>query len=238
MQVDLLSGSDASERSPPVRNRRPAHESAVFDRVEFVPLAASQSSDVAFVVAVSGCQLPAWRQDLYRVENELRADGFDAVAIKDAMTLTEMRMELMRGNGSFEELDETQKSVLARPWFDYVHYCDRKRFESGRRTVGYDPAPAWAKVSCPVLAIFGDKDRSCPVEPSAEIIRTVADKAGNNDVTVRIIANASHNLTVARTGGRKEAAERLRARPAGSDPEFAPGFVDAMSGWMAARFSR
>ncbi len=36
------------------------------------PLAAAQSSDVAFVIDVSGCQLIGWDQELYRVEHELR----------------------------------------------------------------------------------------------------------------------------------------------------------------------
>src|SRR5207253_9114088 len=89
------------------------------------PLAASQSSDVAFVIAVSGCQLPAWQQDPYRVEAELRADKFNDAAVADALEIARLRMELMRGAGPFEELDENQKLLMGRPWFEYVHYCDK-----------------------------------------------------------------------------------------------------------------
>lgn len=49
------------------------------------PLVASRSADVAFLIEVSGCQTPAWQQDLYRVEAELRADGFDEADVAEAV---------------------------------------------------------------------------------------------------------------------------------------------------------
>src|SRR5207253_3103596 len=58
------------------------------------PLAASESSDVAFVIEVSGHQLPAWQQDLYRVEAELKADGFSKADIANALEISKLRMEL------------------------------------------------------------------------------------------------------------------------------------------------
>jgi alpha-beta hydrolase superfamily lysophospholipase len=49
-----------------------------------VPLAASLSNQVAFVIQVSGWQGPAWRQDPVRVEAELQAAGFSAAEVKEA----------------------------------------------------------------------------------------------------------------------------------------------------------
>jgi pimeloyl-ACP methyl ester carboxylesterase len=198
------------------------------------PLAASQSNDIAFVIAVSGCQTPAWKQDLYRVEAELRADGFNSTHMKEAVEFAETRMDLMRSGGLFEELDENQRGLLGRPWFEYVQYCDRKRFESGKRMVNFDPAPHWEMVHCPVLAVFGDKDTSCHVEPSVAVIRQGLEKAGNRDLTVKVFANASHRLTAAQTGGRKEAEQQAKSRRAGAAPDFVPGYVTTMADWLAA----
>jgi dienelactone hydrolase len=200
------------------------------------PLAAASSADVAFLIEVSGCQTVAWKQDLYRVEAELRADGFPEAEVAEAAALARRRMDLIRGAGPFEDLDEAQAKVRDRSWFEYVHYCDRKRFQSGTLTVAFDPGPFWEKVGCPVLAVFGEKDTSCPVADSVAVVRRGLEKAGNRDVTVKVFARADHGITVSETGGRKEARERQRSRPAGAEPEFAPGYLDTLSGWLTQRF--
>jgi pimeloyl-ACP methyl ester carboxylesterase len=170
------------------------------------------------------------------VEAELRADGFPDAEVAEAVALACRRMDLIRRAGPFEELDEAQKKVRDRPWFEYVRYCDRKRFQSGTITVAYDPGPSWEKVRCPVLAVFGEKDTSCPVADSVAVLRRGLEMAGNRDVTVKVFPRADHGITVSQTGGRKEARERKRSRPAGAEPEFAPGYLDTMSGWLTQRF--
>jgi pimeloyl-ACP methyl ester carboxylesterase len=201
------------------------------------PLAASESADIAFVIEVSGHQLPTWQQDLYRVEAELKADGFSKADIAKALEIARLRMDLIRGSGPFEELDETQKQLMGRPWFAYVHPCDRKRFESGQRTVHFDPGPCWEKVRCPVLAIHGDRDTSTPTEQSVAVVRAGLQKGGNADLTVKVFAKADHRISVSETGGRKEADRRANARAAEAGPEFAPGYLDTMSGWLVERFA-
>ncbi len=63
------------------------------------PAAAAQSTDVAFVVAVGGWQLIGWEQELYRIEHELRADGFSDKAVAEALELARLKIELLRGDG-------------------------------------------------------------------------------------------------------------------------------------------
>jgi pimeloyl-ACP methyl ester carboxylesterase len=145
-------------------------------------------------------------------------------------------MDLIRRGRPFEELDRAQKGVRDRRWFGHLHFCDRKRFESGVITVGYDPRPCWEQVRCPVLAIFGDKDASCPVERSAEVVRRGLAQAGNTDVMIKIFPRADHPITVSDTGGPQEAARRRRDRKDGAGPEFAPGYLDTMSDWLLERF--
>jgi hypothetical protein len=201
------------------------------------PLAASLSKEVAFVIEVSGWQGPAWRQDAVRVEAELRADGFPESDIHTATAFARKRMELIRGNGPFEELDQAQKAVEMFSWFPYVHRCDATRFYAARRMVSYDSGPSWEKVRCPVLVIYGDKDTSSgPPDNLVEIIRRGLTKAGNSDVTVRIFHNADHSLCKSGTGGRNEAGKRIQTRKKGSGPDLVPGYVDTMTAWLAKRF--
>jgi pimeloyl-ACP methyl ester carboxylesterase len=200
------------------------------------PLAASLSGDVAFLIEVGGSQVVAWQQDLLRVESELRADGFPEDDIREAVAFARMRMGLIRGRGEFEDLENAHAGVEGRPWFKYAGRCDRALFYSARRMVEFDPGPAWEKVCCPVLAIYGEKDTSLPAEKSLPIIRRGLEVAGNRDVTITVFPGADHGLTTTETGGPKEARERSKARRPGDVPDFAPGYLDLMTGWLTDRF--
>jgi pimeloyl-ACP methyl ester carboxylesterase len=202
-----------------------------------VPLAASLSDQVSFVIQVSGWQGAAWRQDAVRVGAELRADGFPEADAQEAVAFAQMRMGLIRGTGPFEELEAAQSKVKTRPWFGAIHWCDRTLFHSARRNVEYDTGPSWEKVGCPVLVIYGDKDTSSgPPEPLVALIRGGLDRAKNENVTVRVFAGADHGLCVTKTGGPKEQAERDRTRKEPSSPDFVPGYLNAMTGWLDERF--
>lgn len=201
------------------------------------PLAASLFRDVAFLMQIAGWQGPAWKQDSVRVEAELRADDFPEADVVAAVAFARRRMEFIRNSRPFEELDKEQEAVKGRSWFPYVHRCDRERFDSARRTVGYDNSPSWEAVHCPVLVIYGDKDTSAgPPDDLVAVIRRGLAKGGNRDMTVKIFPNADHSLCRTKTGGRKEAEERKKARRNGDDPDFVPGYLDTMIHWLSERF--
>lgn len=70
---------------------------------------------------------------------------------------------------------------------------------------------------CPVLAIYGDRDRLTPPLKSADIFRRTLTRGGNHDVTVRVFAGAGHTIHI------------------DGSSEFAPGYLDLMSTWIAER---
>jgi pimeloyl-ACP methyl ester carboxylesterase len=199
-----------------------------------VPLAASLSNDVAFLMQISGWQGPAWKQDLIRVESELRADKFAESEVEAAVAFTRKRMDLIRSDQAFEELDREQEAVKGERWFPHVHRCDRQLFYSARRMVGYDNSASWEAVHCPVLVIYGDKDTSAgPPDELVAIIRRGLAKSGNRDLTVKIFPDADHSLC--KTGGRKKAEQRKQARGNGNDPDFVPGYLETMIDWPSKR---
>jgi pimeloyl-ACP methyl ester carboxylesterase len=201
------------------------------------PLAASLTKDVAFVIEVSGWQGPAWQQDAVRVEAELRAQGFAEADIERATAFARMRMNLIRGTGPFEELDQAQEAVKMLSWFGSIHRCDRALFYSARRNVDYDSRPSWEKVRCPVLVIYGDKDTSSgPPEGLVAVIRRGLAIARNQDVTIKIFHDADHSLCRAVPGGRKEAGQRTKKRKREDGPDFVAGYLDTMTTWLDQRF--
>jgi len=200
------------------------------------PLAASRSSDVAFVIEVAGWQGPAWQQDPVRVEAELRAANFSEADIQKAVAFTRMRMDLIRGTGPFEELEKAQDRVHKFSWFKAVHRCDRGLFYSARRLVEYDSEASWEKVRCPVLAIYGDKDVSSgPPEGLLAIIRRGLRKAGNQDLTIAIYPDADHSLCKTEASGRKERDKQAERQKTADAPNFVPGYLDEMTTWLNKR---
>src|SRR5262249_16661758 len=113
-----------------------------------VPLDASQSDHVAFLIQIAGWQGPAWQQDPARVEAELRADGSPEADVEAAVAFARLRMDLIRGTGPYEELERAQEEVKSQRWFKAVHFCDRPRFYSGRLVCGHDTTSSWEKVHC------------------------------------------------------------------------------------------
>ncbi|MDB5354890.1 MAG: 3-oxoadipate enol-lactonase [Phycisphaerales bacterium] len=197
-----------------------------------VPIAAAKSKDIAFLIEVSGWQGPAWQQDAIRVEAELRADGFSEEDVHQARDFARKRMDLIRGNGDFEELEAAQQHVKDFPWFAAVHLCDRTLFYAARRNVNLDVTSAWEGVHCPVLVLYGDKDTSGgPPEPLIDIIRKGLTRAQNDRVRVQVFHHADHCLYASDTGSSKEAKERARQR-GDNPPEFAAGYLETMAAWL------
>jgi pimeloyl-ACP methyl ester carboxylesterase len=78
---------------------------------------------------------------------------------------------------------------------------------------------AFPKVRCPVLALWGEKDRFVPVRRSAVVFRHCMASTKNEDVTCKILPGASHLLT----------------RP-GTFLDFTKDYPQVMADWIRARF--
>jgi pimeloyl-ACP methyl ester carboxylesterase len=203
-----------------------------------VPLAASLSKDVAWVIAVAGWQGPTWKQDAVRVEAEMRADGCPSADIAEAVAFAKKRMDLIRGAGPFEELDQAQEAVKNRPWMPYVHRCDRALFDGARSMVNEDTEKFWEGVHCPVLVIYGDKDKSSgPPDPLVDVIRRGMAKAGNKALTVQIFADADHSLCRAKTDGGRALGKHAKAWQDADGPDFVPGYCETMTDWLRDRIT-
>jgi pimeloyl-ACP methyl ester carboxylesterase len=90
--------------------------------------------------------------------------------------------------------------------------------------LNYDPAVDWAKVTVPVLAVFGGKDVQVDAEQNAEPLQAALEEAGNEDFEIVTLPNANHLFQEAETGGLSEYG-RLPA-------EFTPDFLPTVAEWL------
>ncbi|MEU7866878.1 prolyl oligopeptidase family serine peptidase [Dactylosporangium sp. NPDC049140] len=87
--------------------------------------------------------------------------------------------------------------------------------------VGYDPIATLQKVHQPLLAVFGQYDRSTVPAESLRLYRDALDRAGNTHYTLRVIPDANHNMRRSTTGFDNAHASR-----------FAPGYTDLITSWI------
>jgi uncharacterized protein len=190
------------------------------------PLAASMSSRVAAVVSISGPGVSPYEQEAYRVERMLRDAGADEGQVKEALAFFHRRASrLRRGDGLQAVLDEQLRHREA-PWYwalgdDGV--VEHLGFMA--RIYDYDPVPVLERVTCPLLAIWGERDLYVPVATSVERFRAALDRAGNTACQLEVVPGADHGLRLPPAGD-AERGPRL------------PGLMERIAGWLHSALPR
>ena len=100
---------------------------------------------------------------------------------------------------------------LGSPWFRFF--------------MAHDPSTDLAKVTCPVLALVGEKD--VQVAPSLNLPPLRAALAGNRDATAEEVAGVNHLFQTCTTGGVSEY-DRI-------EETFAPAALDRVTRWLVER---
>jgi uncharacterized protein len=173
------------------------------------PMVAARSPDVAFIVMLAGSGVPGDEilpeQTLLIVEasgkSQQEAEK-DSAREREIVTLAEQEQDdsilekklREQAAGQVPEAQlEAEIKMLTSPWFRYF--------------LTYDPATALRKVTCPVLAINGEKDLQVPPKQNLPAIRKALDEAGNKHFEVDELPGLNHLFQTAKTGAPSEYAE-------------------------------
>lgn len=167
-------------------------------------LAAASSEDVAFVVLMAGPGETVREQVLTDERNELLRSGHAPLDVEKRVRVVDRWLGVMDA---------------------IAPACRLARLHPLCFTVEFDPAPALRHIHVPVLALFGELDTMVPPERNVDRIEAGLREGGNTRLTVTVFDGANHQFWAAKTGARSEYAQ-LR-------PEYVPGFLDAISGWIA-----
>jgi uncharacterized protein len=198
-------------------------------------LAASQSSDIAFVISISGPGVSPKEQMLFYTGNQLRRLGLPEQSVEEATRLRRLVWDYFGAGEQEREVRAELERAKKKSWFTELESqgfprslrprADMSELELRwyRQEMNYDPVPALEKVSVPVLEIFGERDEVVPIDKSIEIMKQAFERSGNRDVTFRVFADADHGIQVfSPRGGR----------------QFAPLYVETMIGWLEKRLDR
>jgi pimeloyl-ACP methyl ester carboxylesterase len=192
-----------------------------------VPLAASLSKEVAFIINVSGAGVSPHQQMTYQMAEQMRRDGFSPADVADAVAYINQKWDVARRGGEgWDALQAATDAARDKKWLARAQPATKLDdiVPSWKMQMGYDPLPALEGVTCPVLAVFGEFDVSTPVQQTIENYEKASGKSGNTDVTLKVFPGADHALLV---WPKPDAPEHW--------PVLAPGFLDMMQQWIRGR---
>jgi hypothetical protein len=203
------------------------------------PLVASSSEDVSFIVLLAGPGIEVRKVLLMQQELIPRAMGVPEADVQKSLAVTEQAFEMISTsndrvtlktalaelidenyddtpaslrpqNLSREQVIATQSEMLSSPWYKIL--------------LNYDPAPTLEKVTCPVLALNGEKDIQVTPKHNLDGIRDALKKGGNENVTVKELSGLNHLFQNCTTGSPAEY-ETI-------EQTFSPVALEEMSDWI------
>lgn len=203
------------------------------------PMVAANSEDIDFIVLLAGTGIRGDKLLLAQQaligeasgmspnqlgENEMISKKAFEIMVKDqsdeelknevsaymTQVFRNIPAENIPGGMSEQEFVTAQVDQLTSPWMQYF--------------VKYDPAPALEKVSCPVLAINGEKDLQVPPKENLEAIKAGLEKGGNTKVTTMELPGLNHLFQEAETGLITEYAE--------IEQTFSPKAMEVVLKWI------
>jgi hypothetical protein len=191
------------------------------------PMVAARNPSIAFIVMMAGSGVPGDQivVEQVRLLNEVngasrkKADE-SAAKERELLTLIEkekddavLKKELhdkLAAEGMSDVQIGAQINAVMSPWY--------------RNFLIYDPAVALRKVSCPVLAINGEKDLQVPPAQNLSAIRKALEVGGNKNFEVDELPGLNHLFQSAKTGSLAEYAQ--------IEETISPVALDKIASWI------
>jgi hypothetical protein len=191
------------------------------------PMLAAAHPEIAFVVMLAGTGVSGEQVMLAQAAAIMNASGAPESAITANTDLQKQVFVILREETSTARITERLGAIPAGSKEASAALVKQSSSPWMRFFVLHDPAPALAKVRCPVLAINGELDLQVLPDQNVPAIEAALKQGGNSDVTVVRLPGLNHLLQPARTG--------LPAEYAQIETTMAPAALDAITTWIQQR---
>ncbi len=177
------------------------------------PMVAAKSKDINFIILLAGPGIPGGQILILQQELIARASGISEDTIKESSLANKKIFEMV--NNSKGNLKDNLRILLDKTLQDYSNSkipngMSKEEFIAQqiqrittpwmRYFIKYNPATALEKVTCPVLALSGDKDLQVPPKENLIAIKDALAKGGNKNVTTKTYPNLNHLFQECKTG--------------------------------------
>lgn len=183
------------------------------------PLAAVQSEDVAFIIMMAGPGLRGKEILVLQTELILSANGEPEDEIKKGAGLNEQLYGILLSEKDSASVSSQLRDVFERA---YIEMTDKEKTQIGDKDIfmerqfsmmqspwfkyflAYDPYETLTKVSCPVLAINGEKDLQVPSKENLAMIEKAFKEAEKENYKLVELPGLNHLFQTAKTGSPME----------------------------------
>ncbi|MFD2442497.1 alpha/beta hydrolase family protein [Bacillus sp. CGMCC 1.16607] len=143
-------------------------------------LAATKSSEMAFIINSAGPGESVFEQILTDSRNHLIIDGVPENKVNKKIGQIALLLKLIL----------KLKPII--------------KFHPLSYMIDYDPKPIIGSINCPVLALFGELDPLTPPTKNIPIFEEAFKRAGKNNYVIKTFPKANHSFYLAKTGSLKE----------------------------------
>ena len=247
--ADRAVGAAAGEVRAAIRHLR-AHEVPGSASIGFwgisragwvVPLVIAQEPKASFWISVSGTD--EMESFGYLLKENLRIEGRTEAETGQLYSEWMAANRVTQSGGTYEEVKGAAPSFWADPFMsEFFPEQTREEFEryqgtllasnpaydeeTGLRLYVKDLDEVLRRVGCPVLAIFGEKDRNIDWRETMALYERTIGVHEPSRLTIETFADGNHNLMKCETGGWRETMANL------GTAEPCDGYYDAMVDWL------
>jgi pimeloyl-ACP methyl ester carboxylesterase len=193
-------------------------------------LAPSLSPSVAAVVTVSGPGVGVLAQEEFRLRHQLPAEGFTDHDALEALALLREQIARVGAGEDPATVHAAHAAWHGAAWYSLLAGTTPESIAFLAGIAEYEPASALARLTCPLLSIFGADDVLVPVAESVRIIATTLDAAGHEDHQTVVFPRADHNIRVYAGEGPPQVRQGHYV-----PGERAPGFDELVVTWLQRR---
>lgn len=191
---DLVAAVDFLSQMPGLD---PGHIGVVgFSEAEWVvPIAASQSDLIAFIVIVGASGLRPVDQVEEEIRLRLETMGFAENDVGSAVSLHRLHSDYLRGTVDPDQVKNAIERSSGNAWFAAAEdlpgeVYPREDYAWWRGVMDFDSAPYWRQVVVPVLLLKGTGDDRSAAVPATDRLRAMI----SGPCHVRLFAGADHML--------------------------------------------
>ena len=194
-------------------------------------LASGFTSDIGYLIVVSGGGMTPLESELYSYEQDFEAGGVSEAQKAQARKVLTRYFDYLATGEGHDTLVESIDAARDEPWYAFAPLAEIVPSEASQPAwawvATFDPAPYIAEMRFPMLLLFGERDREQPTEMAVEKWQRGLEQAGNESVDIRIFPGADHLLRVAGPHGEASHHHRL-----------SPESLEAVSEWLRANVAR
>lgn len=185
--------------------------------------AVTDADSVAFLICVSYCGVSPAEQMRIGCARELAKHGYDDADIADLTAARLITEQFLRDGRDRRTAQALLDAAATRPWFPLAYLPSTLPEPGSWPDMDFDPRPALAELTCPVLAFYGEHDEWMPIEPSIDAWHTAKEQGTLTDLTVQRLPGTDHLPTEA---GRPDTAA------------ISAEYSEALTGWLRSIHTR